>query len=370
MMTVQSTTINPTFNVSWFNIEDLRSEEIDHVTDRVKAIGDTIQSASQRNGYEFPEILALGELTYDEPTVPNDQCTTDGENLVKLSKTFPVELPEKTDYTFSLANIGLNAQRTPSGDYLETSEDPDAVNEFGDLVNYGLFPGQYNTGFISSKPVVDLTMVKNLKWKDFNPNVDPTQWKDASGKPIPEDCQLFDKLFMDITVDIDGSDVHFIVLHTVPATGFGNPNTPNLQRNKDQLAFLQWYLSGQTYFTVPEDLKENGQPITPLSERDVQYFIAMGDWNADYRDKECPGSSVLRSLFETYAWFPSEGITNRDPSGSFEGILDYMVWPKTITCINQYVSPINEKVSDHGAINATFMINPDAKNEGSLCAIL
>ncbi|MCB1112715.1 MAG: endonuclease/exonuclease/phosphatase family protein [Chlamydiia bacterium] len=363
MMQVEITTVN----VSWFNTRDKRSEQIDNETQSVNAIGKTIQNTSEQNGYQFPHFIGIGEITYDIPDVPNGKCTTEGQNLKKLTDTFPVKDPETC---FSLGNIGLNAKRTPSGNYVMTREDTDKVNKYADLVNYGLFPGQYNTGAASYLPISQVKTVKNLKWTDFHPGVNPSQWKDDNGNSIPDDCQLFDKLFMDITVNVNGIDLHFIVLHAVPASGFGNQETPDLQRNKDQLAFLQWYLSGSTYFSVPEGINEDGDPIIPLSERQVEYFIAMGDWNADYRDTSCPGSEVLRSLFETYAWFPSEGITNRDPSGSFEGILDYMLCSKKIRCLNYYVSIINEKVSDHAAINATFQLETDAvQEESGWCSI-
>lgn len=342
-----------TIDVTWFNVEDLRTLEINEQTDRVNAIIKAIVNSGKGG---FPNIIGIGEITYDLPSVPNAKCQSKGKNLLEVASLF---FQKNLSYVFKEGNIGIEAKRTNNGNYLETREDVERVNQFGDLVNYGLFPGQYNTGFITNKNIVNCTYIKDLQWKDFHPGVNPSQWEDASGTPIPSDCQLFDKLFMDITVEISGVNVHFIVLHTVPASGFGNLNTPNLQRNKDQLAFLQWYLTGTTYFTVPNNLEENNEAIIPFPERDVTSYLAMGDWNADYRDNTCPGSAVLQQLFGTVGdecWFPKEGITNKDPNGSFEGLLDYMVWSPNLICQFQTVTPINEKISDHSLISASFNI--------------
>jgi len=343
-----TTAANNTLILTWFNARDVRSEELNHNTERMTAIGKTVENSANQIGCVFSDIVAIGEVAYDLPSVPTPECTSTGENLSKLAKNFP---REGGTIIFPMGNIGLQAKPTPTGDYLISREDTEKVNTYGDLVNYGLFPGQYNTGAVSYTPTKSFRVIKKVKWIDFNPHINPSTWKDASGKPIPEGCQLFDKCFIDISLTLNGNDLHLLILHTVPASGFGNAETPNLQRNKDQLAFLQWYLSGSTYFDVQNTLYEDGEPITPLSERNITHIIAMGDWNADPTDETCPGSEILRSLFDQFDFFPQEGITEKSADGSFQGRLDCILWTKAIKCLATNKQKINEKVSDHTALS-------------------
>jgi hypothetical protein len=144
---------------------------------------------------------------------------------------------------------------------------------------------------------------RKIKWKEFRPERDLSKFKDAEGNFLKEnEVELFDKNFSDLTVDIEGQEVHFILLHTVPAHDFGNEGSPNSSRNADQLSFLEWYLTGETDFEVPAHL--NIEPLKPGS-----LFIAMGDWNVDVRNKELPGSFVLQRLFKkTKQWMEPEKL--------------------------------------------------------------
>ena len=138
--------------------------------------------------------------------------------------------------------------------------------------------------------------------------------------------ELFDKNFLDVTIDIKGKEIHVIVLHTVPAYHFGNKNSPNYFRNRDQLRFLEWYLTGKTDIDV--DLIN----IKPIND---ETFIAAGDWNVDPKSDN-PGAEILKSLLKkTNPWISLEDMTfTNEGSGygpkPFRLMLDYMVSSKNI----------------------------------------
>ncbi len=143
-------------------------------------------------------------------------------------------------------------------------------------------------------------------------------------------------------MDINGKQVHYVLLHTVPAHHFGNPKSPNNQRNNDQLAFLEWYLSGSSaVFSGPEIRwqDENGMEhiVKPLAKGAT--FVAAGDWNVDIRSEDKPGAKVLRSLFQKFkpwkAW-DTEFSTYEGSSFSpnpWKAQLDYILLSNDITIL-------------------------------------
>ena len=73
-----------------------------------------------------------------------------------------------------------------------------------------------------------------------------SQFTGGDGLPLRSDITLFDKNFTHVILDVEGKDLHVILLHSVPAYHFGNKKSPNYARNADQLRFLEWFLTGKT----------------------------------------------------------------------------------------------------------------------------
>ena len=135
--------------------------------------------------------------------------------------------------------------------------------------------------------------------------------------------KLFDKNFTDIVLNVDGHEVHFIFLHTVPAYHFGNNKSPNYKRNADQLRFLEWYLTGAT------DIDVNVKSLKPLSSKNS--FIAMGDFNTDINNPKNEGTSVLARLFKKTRTFIKQKKMSFTTEGAgyspkpFRLMLDYII---------------------------------------------
>ncbi len=294
-----------------YNIKELDSEKIQKFS-RFPNL-EQLRSAAKTLRELDPDILSINEMQYDRPGVPTTQFRTEGKNIKQFAKLSGLSLPY---YSFDPANTGENAKKLENN-YYPPMGFPNWI-EYADLVNFGMFPGQYSSGALSKYKVRDKVVISKLTWKQFNPQIDLSQFADAKGNPLPEDIELFDKNFSDITLKIQGKDVHLVLLHTVPAFGFGNKNTPNFLRNRDQLAFLKWYLTGQ-----PErpDLD-----IKPLNKE--TRFIAMGDWNIDYKKEQ--GGEIIKSLMTQFQpWLENPNSTyigdNFSQNTDFSATLDYIL---------------------------------------------
>ncbi|MDQ3232620.1 MAG: endonuclease/exonuclease/phosphatase family protein, partial [Pseudobdellovibrionaceae bacterium] len=181
--------------------------------------------------------------------------------------------PQKTlpYYRLSPSNTGLRS---------------DPARQILDRSNFGFFPGQYATGFASRFPLEKTLEIQKLRWKEWEPNIDLTSFN--LGGVHPDEIELFDKSFTVHWLTIEGRSLAVVCLHTVPAFNFGQDKSPNAQRNRAQLEFLRWFLTGEPRPHL------TAQGIEPL--RQDQAFLAMGDFNCPLRDKNCPGGPVLQSL--------------------------------------------------------------------------
>lgn len=305
-------------NLVHFNIKELSSEKLAQASNPQLAAVHTIIKEIQMNEGEI-DLLSLNEIQFDKKGVPNSNFQSEGQNLNKLAQRLELEFAHSI---FSEANTGKNAKTDQNGNYTTSRKNADQVN-------FGLFPGQYSTGALSNIKVIAVNVIDKIRWKQFNPNIDFSKFRLANGETIPEDIQLFDKNFTDMTLETKGGKrFHLILLHTVPAFHFGNKKTVNYQRNADQLRFLEWYLTGQTDIGVPK-LIEDGNRISPLPAG--SRFIATGDWNTSIKNNENLGSWVLKRLFnKTRPWVSIEemSFTNEGASygsSSMRLMLDYIV---------------------------------------------
>lgn len=296
-----------------FNIKELDSRKIKNVDDQLNAAKSIIER------YSF-DLLSLNEVQYDQVNVPDDNFKSEGQNLSKLSHIFQIK--DVKGISFAPANTGKNALKKPDGTYYEDAGSSEA-SAAADQVNFGVMPGQYSSGAISKLPITNEIIITDLKWKDFNPNANFSKYRLANGDKIPEDIELFDKNFSDITVQYQGKEVHIILLHTVPSYHFGNMKSINDYRNAEQLRFLEWYLTGATDY--PVKLKS----LKPLATN--SYYIAMGDFNVGIEDKSSEGSLVMQKLYhKTQGWVERKQLSFTNESSHYKPaplrlMLDYIL---------------------------------------------
>lgn len=319
-----------TLKIVHYNIKELDSTKI---RDGLKGKNTQLKAATNIVKSLSPDILSINEMQYDLPNIPNKKYQTEGQNPEFLAKIFGIDFKSTAFYP---ANTGTNS-KPKNGEYIlhPTAEDR---AHYADLVNFGLFPGQYSMAGIFKYPIKRIKNYSQLPWKSFNRNLDLSKYTDGNGNPLPKNMSLFDKNFIDVTLDVDGKNVHVILFHTVPAFGFGNKKTPNFERNKDQIKFLSWYLTAEK--------TEYG--ITPIKDKT---FIAMGDWNVDPASKN-PGALPLKKLLDQFTPFIKERVItyrgqNFKPNG-WTAQLDYILFSKDIKIKNAGVYDPPSKFQDLG----------------------
>lgn len=298
------------FSLLHYNIKELRTEKLNNPkSEQVKSLREFLLDK------EF-DILSINEIEY-APT-----------NLQKI-------------------NVWLKDKEFISEVFIKANTGNKSTKDKADLVNYGSRPGEYSTGALTKFKVFNKIILDDLKWKDFFKNEDFSTYKISDGSSIPETIELFDKSFSDTTLMINKKQVHLILLHTVPAYGFGNEKSINFLRNQRQLEFLKWYLN-------PDGKSKIINQIMPLKQN--SYFIVVGDLNIDFK-KEEEGAKVLNSILNHFnTWIPIRDMdyTHKNP----KLMLDYIILSKNIIPLKGKIfKDVKDIVSDHLPIWGSFRLN-------------
>ena len=195
-----------------YNIKELNTLKIDDLKNEQIL---NVQKVLEQHPFD---ILSLNEIQFDQENIPNKKANTRGMNLTKLKKILDVEEYQET---FHRANTGKSAKRNEAGDFYLQANTKES-RRHADQVNFGVFPAQYSTGAIFKYDIISAIILNTLTWKKFNPAINLKKYKSAKGLPLPTKMELFDKNFSDVVIDINGHQVHLILLHTVPSYHFGN----------------------------------------------------------------------------------------------------------------------------------------------------
>ena len=305
------------FRVLHYNIKEVSTEKILSMDLQFTHVKSVVS--------RFPfDVISINEVQYDRPGVPLKRYYLEGQNLLQLAPMIGVS--SRWNYSFNPANTGNNAKKLKNGDYVKDFSVKNS-RRYADPLNFGIYPHQYSTGALFKYKKIGEEVFSKITWKEFNPKIDLTKFTGPAGEKVPDSVELFDKNFSDISLKIEGKIVHLILLHTVPAFHFGNKKSMNYLRNRDQLRFLEWYLTGKTDIPVPPNFK-----IKPL-KKDA-YFIAVGDFNSDIRNEKNPGSLVLKRLMKsTNPWTENISFTNESSNfapNPLQLALDYLFVSKNI----------------------------------------
>ncbi|MFX3675661.1 MAG: endonuclease/exonuclease/phosphatase family protein [bacterium] len=319
-------TNSTTFTVFHYNIKELTTDKINNPSnEQMLAVKKIISK------YEY-DVLSINEIQYDLPGVPTLAHKTAGENLVRFATSIGLNSSRWTPI-FEPANTGSAAARNIDGNYFV--EESEMARKNADPINYGLFPAQYSTAGLLRLRVSEKFSINRLKWREFNPKAEPTNYATADGRSLPNDMVLFDKNFNHAITKIDGKTVHFIFLHTVPSYHFGNKKSPNYVRNADQLKFLEWYTTGKTDIEVPLD--RSRWPM--INKKDG--VVIVGDLNADVAQDGNPGGQVLKRLMKSLRpWMKNPGPTNESSGFApkpFQLSLDYILVSSNIKILDAQV---------------------------------
>jgi len=252
-----------TFNVSLYRseqgelIEDLRGRDT-----QARAIAEIIQRVR-------PDVLLINEFDYDADGTAAELFRTDylqvGQNGAE-----PIEYP----YVF----LG------PSNTGVYTSA--------GQMIGYGLFEGQYGMLLLSMHPIdyENTRTFRNFLWKDMpsallpkNPDTGASWYSSQKLRVLP----LSSKSHWDVPILVEGQTIHVLASHPTPPS-FDGAEDANGCRNHDEIRFWADYISGSAY--VYDDAGRSGG----LEPGD--FFVIMGDENADPRDGDSRDQAILQLL--------------------------------------------------------------------------
>ncbi len=161
-----------------------------------------------------------------------------------------------------------------------------SIGGTGDAFGFGVFPGQYGFTIYSKYPIKSVRSFQNFLWKDMPGNLltnDPTST--AAGNLAnffsPEEInalRLSSKNHVDVTIDINGTEVHFLAAHPTPPIATG-PEARNAKHNHDEIRFWSDYITGGATAAYIYDDQGGRGGLVPDA-----IFVIAGDYNADPND--------------------------------------------------------------------------------------
>jgi hypothetical protein len=169
-----------------------------------------------------------------------------------------------------------------------------AVGGGNDAFGFGNFAGQYGFTVYSKYEIVNVRSFQNFLWKDMPGNLltnDPTAGVNNLANYYSADeinaLRLSSKNHVDVTVRINGQDVHFLTAHPTPPT-FDGSEDKNGKRNADEIRFWADYIQGESY--MYDDQGGTGGLAAGAK------FVIAGDYNADPNDGDSFAGAIHQLL--------------------------------------------------------------------------
>ncbi|MBX9606940.1 MAG: endonuclease/exonuclease/phosphatase family protein [Gammaproteobacteria bacterium] len=157
-----------------------------------------------------------------------------------------------------------------------------AVGGGNDAFGFGNFAGQFGFTIYSKFEIKGVRSFQNFLWKDMPGNLltnDPTLGANNLANFYSADemavLRLSSKNHVDITLDVNGTEVHFLTAHPTPPV-FDGAEDRNGKRNADEIRFWSDYVNGASY--MYDDQGGTGG----LASGSI--FVIAGDYNADPND--------------------------------------------------------------------------------------
>jgi len=222
-----------------------------------------------------PDVILLNEFDYD-PSVDAARLLNDKYLSVaqggQTAITYPYHFRAPVNTGVS-SGLDLDGDGRPGGP--------------GDAWGFGRFPGQYGMLVLSRYPIVSsrTRTFQTFPWSEL-PRARRPQRPDGSefyDDATWQQMRLSSKSHWDLTLDIEGRQLHLLASHPTPPV-FDGPENRNGLRNADEIRFWREYTSGGAPAFV-DDAGGRGGIRLP-----AQYVI-VGDLNADPHDSDSlPGA--------------------------------------------------------------------------------
>ncbi|MBP6977347.1 MAG: endonuclease/exonuclease/phosphatase family protein [Bacteroidales bacterium] len=268
-----------TYNAALFRNEagELQRDLSDTTDKQARSVAEIIQIIR-------PEIMALLEFDYDPQGASLELFQ---QNYLGISQhgNDPVYFP----YTYVVpSNTGIPTLLDLNSDSVPTGPE--------DAYGYGRFPGQYAFAILSAFPfdTAGIRTFQYFLWKDMpgaHLPTDPLTGQPYYSSEILDIFRLSSKNHIDLPVFLPKGTLHLLVAHPTPPT-FDGKEDRNGKRNSDEIRFLADYITpGERSAYIYDDNRRFGG----LAED--QYFVIMGDMNADPADGDSYNHAIRQLLF-------------------------------------------------------------------------
>lgn len=277
--------------VATFNIEDVRSEQLDGDDDtRLKQIASILQRLR-------PNVVLLNEIETSQGDGPSNAekfaynylAVSQGEGLRPLFyNTYTPSTNTGVHSGFDLDNSGSIDPEVPE----RADRQTDAHRAYGnDCFGFGTFPGQYGMALLVDRRLTidhdGIRTFQNFLWKDLPGAKMPTH-PDGSAWYSPEEwdsLRLSSKTFADVPIMLpNGTTLHALISHPTPPA-FDGDERRNVLRNHDEIKLIRAYIDNEK--ALYDDTGVRG------GLQDGSSFVILGDLNADPTD----GSGFEMVLF-------------------------------------------------------------------------
>jgi len=231
-----------------------------------------------------PDILLINEFDYD----PSGDAANAFRSLYLQISQNGAPAADYFNFVFvAPSNTGI-----PSGFDLDNNGDTDGL---GDAFGYGEFEGQYGMVLYSRYPIVELEVrtFQHFLWQDMPSallpddlcTLKPSDW--YSDEEL-DALRLSSKNHWDVPIQIGNTVIHVLASHPTPPVFDGNEDA-NGRRNHDEIRFWADYVTPGRGDYIYDDAGLT-QPLGG------QYFVIMGDLNADPLDGDSTDKAVLQLL--------------------------------------------------------------------------
>ena len=206
-----------------------------------------------------------------------------------------------------------------------------AVAGGDDAFGFGNFGGQFGFTIYSKYEIVGVRSFQTFLWKDMPGNLltnDPTanNLADFYSPAEIDALRLSSKNHVDVTVRINGQDVHFLTAHPTPPT-FDGAEDRNGKRNHDEIRFWADYIAGAGY--IYDDQGNTGGLAAGAK------FVIAGDYNADPLDGDSFKGTVAGTQYNAIGQLLDNPLVNTSVTPSAPGGVDAATHPSNNGSANQ-----------------------------------
>ena len=200
-----------------------------------------------------------------------------------------------------------------------------------DAFGFGNFGGQFGFTIYSKYEIVGVRSFQTFLWKDMPGNLltnDPTanNLADFYSPAEIDALRLSSKNHVDVTVRINGQDVHFLTAHPTPPT-FDGAEDRNGKRNHDEIRFWADYIAGAGY--IYDDQGNTGGLAAGAK------FVIAGDYNADPLDGDSFKGTVAGTQYNAIGQLLDNPLVNTSVTPSAPGGIDAATHPSNNGSANQ-----------------------------------